>query len=163
MDIQAAVYAPLPEKSKKPLAYKILLVLAMMSLMAGSLTGVMTYFTIGYTETFFTDWLSSFLFAAVTVMPAGFLIMAMLTGIAAKLLPEVAQQKRNLAIGVSMAFIMESLMALTTAYNNVGFNESVTFFNAWFDGLVGALPVALALMVTISMTVKPKVEAYLKG
>ena len=62
-----------------------------------------------------------------------------------------------------MAFIMESLMALTTAYNNVGFNESVTFFNAWFDGLVGALPVALALMVTISMTVKPKVEAYLKG
>ncbi|UPW17024.1 DUF2798 domain-containing protein [Agarivorans sp. TSD2052] len=154
-----------PESSQKttPLIYKIMVVLVMMSLMGGTLTGVMTYINLGYTDTFFTDWLSSFLLAAVTVMPAGFLIMALLTKLIQSLLPDTKEQTRNLVIGISMALIMESAMAFTTTLNNVGVADMLVFIEAWWNGLLAALPVALSLMLVVSMTVKPKIENFLKS
>ena len=162
MNVEAAISPAIAAPNGTPLIYKILLLLALMSVMGGLFTGIMTYSSIGYTDTFLTDWLSAFLLAAVTVMPAGFFIMTLLTALAAKLLPGLNEQQRNLVIGVSMAVIMESLLALTTAFHHVGFIEPVAFLNAWFNGLIAALPVALLAMVTITMTIKPKIERFLK-
>ncbi|MDO6541993.1 DUF2798 domain-containing protein [Photobacterium sanguinicancri] len=53
-----------------------------------------------------------------------------------------------------MALIMESAMALSTVLNNVGMaTNSSELFTAWLNGLLAALPIALTLMVTISMTI----------
>ena len=156
---------PSPEQhqAKTPLYQKVLVVLCMMTLMGGTLTGVMTYMNLGYTETFFADWSSSFLLAATTVMPLGFLLMALLTKLSHALLPNTHDVKRNLLVGVSMALIMESGMAFTTAINNVGFEQQGVFYQAWLDAVLAALPVALTLMLIISTTVKPKIERFLKS
>ncbi|GAM68608.1 hypothetical protein JCM19236_930 [Vibrio sp. JCM 19236] len=151
------------EVSKTPLVLKVLVVLAMMTLMGGTLTGVMTYFNLGYSESFFQDWFSSFTTVAMTVMPIGFVLMASLTKLAERLFSNVSEHARNLVIGVIMAGIMESGMAFATAMNNIGFDDKELFIDAWLNGLIGALPVALVLMITVNMTIKPKVEKFLKS
>ena len=62
-----------------------------------------------------------------------------------------------------MAVIMESLLAFTTSANNIGFNDASAFIDGWKSAFVAALPVGLALMMLVSTTIKPKVEAFLKS
>lgn len=149
--------------NKTPLLYKILVVLAMVILMGGTLTGVMTYVNVGYTDSFLTDWLSSFLIAAVTVIPAGIVVITLLTKLIEKLLPNINANIRNIVIGALMAVVMESAMALTTTFNNLGFENYQAFINTWIDSFLAALPVALSLIIIISMTIKPKIERFLKS
>ncbi len=163
MNAEAVLTTTLTDQNKTPVVYKVLVVFAMMTLMGGSLTGVMTYINLGYTSSFLSDWLSAFFVTAVTVMPAGVLVMTLLTKAAEKLLPKLKENKRNLVVGVAMALIMESAMALSTALNNVGMANSGELFTAWLNGLLAALPIALTLMVTVSMTIKPKIERFLRS
>ena len=163
MDGQTAIYTSFSEPPKTPMAYKVLVVMGMMTLMGGTLTGVMTYLNLGYGDTFFTDWLRSFLTAAVTVMPIGFMMIALITQVVGKLLPNASENRRNLVIGVAVACIMESGMAFATTLNNLGFANKTEFFAGWLEGVLGALPVALALMIITSMTIKPKVEQILNN
>jgi uncharacterized membrane protein len=163
MNTTSLASEPKSQTKKTPLILKILVVLGMMTLMGGTLTGVMTYLNLGFTDTFFKAWISSFLTATVTVIPMGFAIMALLTKGAEKLLPTMATKARDALVGIVMALIMESGMAFTTAVNNVGLKDKAVFFSAWLDGLLGALPVALVLMAIVSMTIKPKVEKFLKS
>ncbi|WP_281221785.1 DUF2798 domain-containing protein [Photobacterium sanguinicancri] len=164
MNAEAVLTTTLTDQTKHPVVYKVLVVFAMMTLMGGSLTGVMTYINLGYTSSFLSDWLSAFLVTAVTVMPAGVLVMTLLTKAAEKLLPMLEENKRNLVVGVAMALIMESAMALSTALNNVGMaTNSSELFTAWLNGVLAALPIALTLMVTVSMTIKPKIERFLRS
>ncbi|MBN8156914.1 DUF2798 domain-containing protein, partial [Vibrio vulnificus] len=89
--------------------------------------------------------------------------LALLTKCAEKLLPNMAAKARDALVGVIMPLIMESGMAFTSAYNSVGLDNQSEFVTAWMDGVLGALPVALVLMITVSMTIKPKVERFLKS
>lgn len=154
---------PVVSQHKTPLFQKILVVMGMMSLMGGTLTGVMTYLNLGFSDTFLLDWLTSFSLAAVTIMPIGFTLMTLLTKLSEKVMSESTEAKRNLIVGIMMALIMESGMAFTTAVNNIGFSLTKAFLNSWFLSLIGALPVALVLMSIVSMTIKPKVERFLKS
>ncbi len=156
---------PLPNihSTKTPIIYKVLVVLAMMTVMGGSLIGLMTYVNIGYSDTFFNDWLMSFLLAAVTVMPAGFIFMALFTYVVQRCLPNTSEKMRNIIVGVLMAITMESAMALSTAINNIGFSSNAALFNHWLDALLAALPLGLTLMIITSLTIKPKIEHFLKS
>lgn len=151
------------EQEKTPITQKVLVMLGMVSLMGGTLTGTMTYLNLGFTDTFFKDWTTNFFTALVTVIPLGFTMMALLTKSAEKLLPNMAAKARDALAGVIMALIMESGMAFTSAYNNIGLDNQSEFLTAWMDGVLGALPVALVLMITVSITIKPKVEKFLKS
>lgn len=171
MSEQTAIFEPLIKqtkieqqkinKQKTPFIYKVLVVLTMMCLIGGSLTAVMTYMNVGYSDTFIKDWLSSFL-AACTVMPVGFIMMGLMTKLIEKLLPNTAESKRNMLIGVVMAIIMESIMSFATAVNNIGLNHT-EFFTGWLNGFLAALPLGLTLITVISLTVKPKIERFLKS
>lgn len=163
MTEQTVPFNTFSEPERTSLLYKILVVMGMMTLMGGTLTGVMTYLNIGYSNTFLTDWLHSFLTAALTVMPLGFGMMALLTKLAETLLPNSSEQRRNLIIGIAMACIMESGMAFATVMNNIGFADRALFLSSWLQGVIGALPVALTLMTITSMTIKPKIEQILKS
>lgn len=151
------------DDKRTPLYQKILVVIGMMTLMAGTLTGVMTYMNTGFNESFYLQWLQAFLTAAFVMAPVGFTTMSLLTIGIKRLLPNASETKRNLVIGLLMAVIMESLMAFTTTATTLGFADSALFFTGWLSGFLAALPVGLVLMVVVSATIKPKVERFLKS
>ncbi|WP_411990789.1 DUF2798 domain-containing protein [Agarivorans sp. DSG3-1] len=151
------------DAKSNPLFYKILVVLAMMSVIAGTLTGVMTYIQVGYSDSFVVIWLEAFLTTAVILMPVGLVMMSLVSKLIAKLLPHIAESARNPIVGVIMAVIMESIMAFTTTAKNIGFANRSEFASAWLEVFLVALPVGLSLMLIISMTVKPKIEKFLKS
>ena len=50
-----------------------------------------------------------------------------------------------------------------TAANNIGFSDTSAFTSGWFNGFIAALPIGLTIMVVMSMTVKPKLERFMKS
>ena len=131
-----------------------------MTVIGGFLTGVMTYMNVGYSDTFF---ILRSLLVAYAIMPIGFLLMGLVTKFINHKLPNTKAYKRNLITGMLMARIMESMLAFSTASKTIGFANQTAFLNGWLEGFLVALPVGLALMVIVSMTIKPKIEAFLKS
>lgn len=155
--------APFSKGHKKtPLVYKVLIVLSMMSIIGGSLTGVMTYMNVGDADSFFMDWLNSFL-SAFILMPIGLLLMGLITKLVEQQMPNANKFKRNFVAGAIMACIMESMLALSTTSHNIGFSNSSEFLAAWLNSFLAALPLGLALMTIMSITIKPKLELFLKS
>jgi MFS family permease len=155
--------ASLETNKKTPILLKILVMVSIMSLIGGTLTAVMTYMNVGLGDTFIQQWLSSFALAATVMMPVGMGMMALMTKVVSTLLPEKSEHVRNLVTGLVMAVFMESLMAFITAANTVGFSDASDFTVGWFNGFIAALPIGLAIMVVMSMTIKPKIEKFLKS
>ncbi|MBY5991397.1 DUF2798 domain-containing protein [Ferrimonas balearica] len=151
------------EPGNTPLRHKVLVVAGMMTAIGGTLTGVMTYMNLGIAEGFLTAWGQAFLLASAVMMPIGALMMALLTRLAAVLLPSASEGQRNLAVGLVMAVVMESLMAFTTTAQQLGIADLAAFQSAWLSAFAAALPVGLTLMVTFSLTVKPRIERFLKS
>jgi len=162
MTIQTESISVVEDGKKTSLIYKVLVVLGLMSVIGGSLTGVMTYINAGYTDAFLTNWLSSFL-KALVVMPIGFLLMKVISTIIEKWLPNMATIKRNLVIGLVMALIMESILSFTTAANIIGFSSYAMLFSGWLHAFMAALPLGLTIMLIMSMSIKPRVELFLKS
>jgi hypothetical protein len=152
----------LPASRKTPLGQKVLIIFAMMTLMAGLLTAVMTYVNIGFSEAFLRVWRNALL-SAYVIMPLGILLMALFTKLTNQLMPRVSKHGKNMVVGGLMALTMESLLAFSTAANTLGFTNYHSFFTAWLDGFLAALPVGLTLMIISSMTIKPKIENFLKS
>ncbi|MEZ8057820.1 DUF2798 domain-containing protein [Vibrio splendidus] len=163
MTIQATLTPTLPEQKATPVLHKALVMMSLMLTIGGSLTAVMTYMNVGFGEEFISNWLSSLALAVVIMMPIGMVIMTLVTKVTAKALPNYGEKARNLIVGLIMAFIMESIMAFVTAANNIGFSDTSAFTSGWFNGFIAALPIGLTIMVVMSMTVKPKLERFMKS
>ncbi len=82
----------LTQPAKTPLIHKIAVVLGMMTLMGGTLTGVMTYMNVGYSDSFFSDWLHSFLMAIVVLVPTGMVMMTLMTKLVGKLFSRASEK-----------------------------------------------------------------------
>ncbi|MEZ9655918.1 DUF2798 domain-containing protein [Vibrio splendidus] len=163
MTIQATLTPTLPEQNGTPVLYKILVMMSLMLTIGGSLTAVMTYMNVGFGEAFIGNWFSSLALVVVIMMPIGMVMMTLVTKLVAKVLPNYGEKARNLIVGLIMAFIMESIMAFVTAANNIGFSDTSAFTSGWFNGFIAALPIGLTIMVVMSMTVKPKLERFMKS
>ncbi|WP_239502535.1 DUF2798 domain-containing protein [Vibrio astriarenae] len=163
MTEQVLTPSEFPAATSTPLYKKVLVVAGMMTLMGGTLTGVMTYMNLGYSDSFFNSWMSAFVTTALVMMPIGVTLMTLITKLLGTLLPNIKESHRNIIVGLIMAVTMESIMAFTTTAKNLGFVDNPDFGNQWATSFFAALPVALTLMVTISMTIKPKIERYLRS
>ena len=163
MTIQATLTPTLPEQKGTPVLYKVLVMMSLMLTVGGSLTAVMTYMNVGFGEAFIGNWFSSLALAVVIIMPIGAVMMTLVTKLVAKVLPNYGEKALNLVVGLIMAFIMESIMAFVTAANNIGFSDTSAFTSGWFNGFIAALPIGLTIMVVMSMTVKPKLERFMKS
>jgi hypothetical protein len=163
MNTPALVNSALVEPKKTPIIYKIMVMVSIIVFVDGSLTGIMTYTNVGITEHFYMDSFTSFLSAVLVMAPVGLAMTALMNTLVAKLLPKASELKRNLVISVFMALTMESLMAFVTASNNIGFANMRLFYTAWVEGLLAVLPIGLTLMLVMSVTVKPKLERFLKS
>lgn len=156
-------HVSLEPNKKTPVLLKVLVMIGLMSLIGGSLTAVMTYMNVGLGDTFVQQWLSSFALAALVMMPVGMGMMARITKLIAALMPNKSEPIRNLMVGLVMATVMESLLALITAANTVGFTDASNFAAGWFNGFIAALPIGLTIMIVMSLTIKPKIEKFLKS
>ncbi|WP_353505630.1 DUF2798 domain-containing protein [Vibrio sp. SCSIO 43136] len=157
------VAPPTPQTSKNPLWQKVMVIASMMTVMGGTLTGVMTYMNLGFSDSFFQDWATSFFTTTIFMMPIGFTMMNLVSKLVSKFMPNSSEKKVNLTVGLIMAVIMESLMAFSTAANNIGFNDLEHFVTSWAQAFAAALPVGITLMIIISMTIKPKIEEFLRS
>ncbi|MCQ8889701.1 DUF2798 domain-containing protein [Pseudoalteromonas carrageenovora] len=163
MSTSVSVNPEMVEPNKTPVIYKILVMVSIIALIGGTLTGIMTYVNVGVTEQFYADWFTSFISAVLVMAPIGFVMMTLMHKLVNKLLPSSSKLKRNLVISVFMALTMESLMAFVTATNNIGYADMRLFLNGWAEGLLAALPIGLTIMLIMSVTVKPKLERFLKS
>ncbi|MCM2680306.1 DUF2798 domain-containing protein [Echinimonas agarilytica] len=163
MTSQVTLATPLPAQTRTPLIYKVLLMMILMMLIGGTLTGIMTYMNVGLTNTFYADWVSSFITAALFLMPAGLVLMTLFTKLAHRVLPHASETQKNVLVGLAMAIHMELIMAFATAANNIGFTDMAVFSQAWLKGFVVALPFALTMMMMMTLTIKPKIERFLKS
>ncbi len=148
---------------KTPISLKILVVLALMITIGGILTGIMTYMNVGLGKTFIANWLSSLAFAIICMIPIAIILMRFLTKIINKIMPNKSENVKNLMTGVSMSLIMESIISFITSVNNIGLSNISNFMISWLHALLAALPVGMAIVVITSMTVKPKIEKFLKS
>lgn len=74
----------LPKKT--PVIYKILVMVSIITIVGGSLTGIMTYVNVGASEQFYTDWFTSFISAVLVMAPVGLVIMTLMHKLVNKLL-----------------------------------------------------------------------------
>lgn len=146
---------------KRPLIQKVAVVVAIMTTIGGTLTGIMTLVNVGFTESFVNDWLSSFGFAILVMMPSGFALMTIVNKLVDTIVPSATKTQRNIIVGVTMAIVMESIMSAVTTANNIGFADSSVFIDAWIRGFAVALPVGLVMSVVMSLTLKPKLEQFM--
>lgn len=140
---------------------KLLVLVPLIFTLIGALTFVMTYQNIGFVDGFFEQWMYSTILSATTMAPLGFLMITLVTKAVNMLLPNQKEAFKNIVIGISMAIIMESIMALVTTMNNLGFTATIEFISFWWQAFLIALPVGLMISVVMTMTIKPKLERFL--
>ncbi len=146
---------------KISLLKKLFVMSCVISFIVGSLTGVMTYVNMGYSETFFWDWFTSFLVAAVVMAPSGMVFMMLVSRFIGFLFGQLSAHTQNFIVGLVMAVVMESVMAVATAANNIGFADLSLFAVAWMKAFLVALPLGLVISVTMTLFIKPRLDKYL--
>ncbi|MGJ8646672.1 MAG: DUF2798 domain-containing protein [Marinomonas colpomeniae] len=149
------------DSMKKPLYQKILILACLMSFVGGTLTGIMTYMNVGFRESFWIDWLSSFAIAVLVMAPAGLLFMTLISKLLQMLFPNARKIFHQIMTGVFMAFVMESILAVSTTANLTGFTNTEVFITAWQQAFIAALPFGLFMGLMMSLVLKSKLEKFM--
>ncbi|EGL54217.1 hypothetical protein MAMP_00606 [Methylophaga aminisulfidivorans MP] len=149
------------EATKRPSYIKILVIASIMMTVGGTLTAIMTYKNVGLTENFMTQWLSSFVIATVIMMPIGWLFMSLIGKVVQFFMSNSKTTHQQLVTGLSMALIMETVMAISTTANTLGFSNTTTFISAWAQAFITALPFGLFMSVMMSLFFKPRLAKFL--
>ena len=74
-----------------------------------------------------------------------------------------SELKRNIIFALLMALFMESIMAVVTVSNNIGFIDIDQFASAWLNAFLLALPIGMCFSILVSTTIKPRLEQYFKS
>ena len=99
------------------LAQKILIIASIIATLGGTLTFLMTWRSIGFSDTFVTSWLSSFALCVLCIAPLGGVISYALNRTINAVLPNFSSLQKNITFGFGMAFIMEAIMGAVTTMN----------------------------------------------
>lgn len=142
------------------LAQKILIIASIITTLGGTLTFLMTWRSIGFSETFVTSWLSSFALSVLCIAPLGGIISYALNRTINAVLPNFSSLQKNITFGFGMAFIMEAIMGAVTTMNLHGYESSV-FASQWSAAFLAALPVGIVFSIVMSLVIKPRLETFL--
>lgn len=105
----------------KQLLKKILVMMGMMTLIGGIFTAIMTYVNIGFSDNFFIKWSESLIFAVLFMMPLGGVFMFLSNKFIKFIFPNLRYILQNILVGICMALCMESIMAISTTINIIGY------------------------------------------
>ncbi|MDO6694251.1 DUF2798 domain-containing protein [Aliiglaciecola sp. 3_MG-2023] len=139
---------------------KIVVLLPVAMLLTGLLTAIMTSVSIQPEQAFIPTWLEAFTFAFLIMLPCGGVIFYFVNKAVQQMFGSFTVLQRNLIHGLTMAFIMETILALVTTASNRGFPSFELFFKEAALSLVAALPIGIAMACLMSLVVKPKLEAH---
>lgn len=142
------------------LAQKILIIASIIATLGGTLTFLMTWRSIGFSDTFVTSWLSSFALCVLCIAPLGGVISYALNRTINAVLPNFSSLQKNITFGFGMAFIMEAIMGAVTTINLHGYESSV-FASQWSAAFLAALPVGIVFSIVMSLVIKPRLETFL--
>lgn len=140
---------------------KIFVMIGMMSMMGGIFIAIMTYVNIGFSDEFFIRWYTSLFFAILVMMPLGGVVMFMANKVIKSTFPELKIFIQNILIGIIMALCMESIMAIITTLNILGYPDFNQFSSFWLRSYLLALPAALVISPLMTIFIKPKLDAYI--
>lgn len=139
---------------------KIVVLLPVAMLMIGLFTAIMTSVSILPEHAFFPTWLNAFTFAFLVMLPSGGILFYFVNKAVQRVFPSFSVLQRNLIHGLSMAVIMETILALVTTFNNRGFPSFELFLKEASLSLLAALPVGIAMACLMSLVIKPRLEAH---
>lgn len=139
---------------------KILILLPVAMLLIGLLTAIMTSVSILPDQAFIPTWLRAFTFAFLVMLPLGGVIFYLVNKVVQRVFSAFSVLQRNLVHGLTMAFIMESILALITTFNNRGFPSFELFVKEASLSLLAALPIGIAMACLMSLVIKPKLEKH---
>lgn len=140
---------------------KILILLPVAILLIGLLTAIMTSVSILPDQAFIPTWLRAFIFAFVVMLPLGGAIFYVVNKMVQRVFASFSVLQRNLIHGLFMAFIMETILACVTTFNNLGLPSLYFFIKEASLSLLAALPVGIAMACLMSLVIKPRLEAHL--
>jgi len=139
---------------------KILILLPVAMLLIGLLTAIMTSVSILPEQAFIPTWLSAFTFAFLIMLPFGGVTFYFVNKLVQRIFSSLSVLQRNVIHGLTMAFIMESVLALITTFNNQGFPSLELFVKEASLSLLAALPIGIAMACLMSLVIKPRLEAH---
>lgn len=139
----------------------LFVMLSVMFVLVGTITAIMTWANLLPSQSFFNTWVSSFLFTFIILLPIGGIIFVTLNKLINLYFSAWADVQKNLLQGVLMAIIMESIMAIILTINNGGYESLTQFSQLFFNSLFYALPVGLTFALTMTLVIKPRIQAYL--
>ncbi|WP_368031375.1 DUF2798 domain-containing protein [Arcobacter sp. s6] len=145
----------------KQLLKKILVMMGMMTLIGGIFTAIMTYVNIGFSDNFFIKWSESLIFAVLFMMPLGGVFMFLSNKFIKFIFPNLRYILQNILVGICMALCMESIMAISTTINIIGYPSFELFSSFWLKSYLAALPFALIFSPIMTIVIKPKIEKFL--
>lgn len=139
---------------------KISIIILLVSVIGGSLTFVMTWRNIGFGDEFLSSWMTSFILSLCVLAPLGAVVSIMLDKLIYAILPQLSKLKHDILFGLSMAIVMEAVMALVTTLNLKGFLNFEVFFGFWSQTLLTALPLGILISIILSLIIKPRLELF---
>ena len=140
---------------------KIAVILPLILVIGGTLTAVMTLKNVGFSEAFWQQWISAFVHSVLVMLPAGAVLSIVVNKLVKATLPNHSAHRQNIVFGLSMALIMEGVMAASTTMSNLGFGGIEPFFMAWVKTYATALPLGMMIACLMSLVVKPRIERFL--
>ncbi|WP_249344514.1 DUF2798 domain-containing protein [Marinomonas sp. CT5] len=126
----------------------------------GSLPFLMTWNNIGFSAGFISAWISSFALCVLCIAPIGGVIAFLVNRLVDLILTNLSSLRKNVAFGVIMAVVMESIMAVVTTVNLHGFIQLSELVSFWLTTFVSALPAGLVISVLMSLVIKPKLATF---
>lgn len=154
-----------PELKRKLTARRLLrnigVVAVVFTLIGGPISGITTYANLGLSDTFLADWRSSFLKSVLVMLPASFVLMAIVDRYVKRLFLRLPQARQNIINGIIFGTLMQCVVTAVTTANNVGFSASGSFLSAWLMGFASALPLGILISIAMTTTIKPRLEAYM--
>ena len=145
----------------KQVLKKIFVLMTMMSIIGGTFIAIMTYVNIGFSDDFFTKWSNSLFFAILVMMPLGGVFMFLSSKFIKSIFPNLKEILQNILVGICIALCMESIMAISTTVNIIGYPSFDMFLSFWLKSYLAALPFALLFSPIMTVFIKPKIEKFL--
>jgi branched-subunit amino acid transport protein len=124
------------------------------------LSGLITWFNIGWTDDFGARWMRAF-FTALPVMPLGIFTMLALDRVLSPRLAAWPRVGAKVVLALCTTFVMELMMASVVTYSNSGLGAG--FAAQWVVAFVKSLPVGVLIGLAMSFLIKPRLDRWMEA
>lgn len=126
-----------------------------------SISAFITYINHGLTADFASQWLKSFLFSLVVILPIAGLLIMKLAQLVERRLPHIQPLSRKLILCGLIALSLESIISLMSVISTSQADSVSQFIAFWALTLLKALPLGYLIAMIMVFIVRPKIQRAL--